>query len=284
MSIHRARRRCSYILASSVAALSISVAPSPPVQAASLFELLLRGVQIIQLSNVSGKQEIQIGKQIDRQMQRQMQFYRDSNINDYVKRVGQRLAAGKKRTDIPYKFQVVRSSSVNAFATTGGYVYVTTGLLEAADNEAQLASVIGHEMGHIESRHLIEQMRQTAITRGLASAAGIDQNVAANIGLELALNRPRSRQDEFEADQVGLRLMRAAGYAESASPEFMKKLLRRGSSVPTFLSTHPAVPDRIEALEKLVQSSSGNSCKQNPQASSCGLNEYAYKQSVRNRL
>lgn len=284
MSIHRARHRCSRLLAASIAALSISVAPSPSVQAASLFELLLRGVQIIQLSNVSGKQEVQIGRQIDRNLQRQMRFYRDPGINNYVKRVGQRLAAGKKRADIPYKFQVVRSSSINAFATTGGYVYVTTGLLEAADNEAQLASVIGHEMGHIESHHLMEQMRQTAITRGLASAAGIDQNVAANIGLELAVNRPRSRQDEFEADQIGLRLMRAAGYAESAAPEFMRKLLRQGSSTPTFLSTHPGVSDRVKALQRSGQADSLKGCDQAAKAQTCGLDTSFYNQQVRNRL
>ncbi len=287
MSIHRVRRRCSYLIASSAAALSISVAPPPPAQALPWFDLLFRGIQIIQLSNVSDKQEVQIGRQINQQLQKGqggVRFYQNSAVNEYVKRVGQRLATTSQRSDVPYTFQVVRDSRVNAFATTGGYVYVTTGLLAAADNEAQLASVVAHEIGHIESRHLIEQMRQTAIARGLTTAAGLNQNVAANIGLELALFRPNSREDEFEADQIGLRLLRQSGYAESAAPEFMKKLLKQGSSTPAFLSTHPAVPDRIEELEEEIQSSSGNSCEQSPQTLSCGLNQFTYKQNVRDRL
>lgn len=284
MSIHRARRRCSYLIASSAAALSISVAPVPSAQAVPWAELLFRGIQVIQLSNISEKQEVQIGKQIDQQVKKQMRVYRDPAINSYVKQVGQRLVAANQDSDIPYTFQVIRSSSVNAFATTGGYVYVTTGLLAAADNEAQLASVIGHEMGHIESHHLVEQMRQTAITRGLASAAGLDQNVVASLGLELALNRPQSRQAELEADQIGLQLLRSAGYAESAAPAFMKKLLTRSSSVPTFLSTHPAVPDRIEELEESRQADSANGCDQAVNARTCGLDTGFYQQNVRYRL
>ncbi|MFB2771184.1 M48 family metalloprotease [Pelatocladus sp. BLCC-F211] len=121
----------------------------------------------------------------------------------------------------------------------GGYVYVTTGLLKAADNEAQLASVIAHEIGHIASRHAIEQMRETAIARGVATAAGLERSTAVQIGVDLALQRPNSREDEFEADRKGLRTLGRAGYAESAMIAFMQKLLQK-RSLPTFLSTHPA--------------------------------------------
>ncbi len=274
----RVRRRCSYLLISSAAALSVSVGTPAPAQAISWFDLIFQGVQLIQLSNVSERQEAQIGQQINGQLLKQgMKLHTDSGINQYVNQVGQRLAA-KVNSDRTYKFQVVKDKSVNAFATTGGYVYVTTGLLKAADNEAQLASVIGHEMGHIESRHLIEQMQQTALSRGLITAAGLDRNQAANIGAELAINRPRSRQDEYEADQAGLKFLRDAGYAESAAPEFMKKLAKQGSSVPTFLSTHPAPPDRVEALEAATRSDD-RSCTQ-----ACGLDNAFYKQKVRDRI
>ncbi len=130
-------------------------------------------------------------------------------------------------------------------------------------------------MGHIESRHLIEQMQQTALSRGLVTAAGLDRNTAANLGVELAFNRPRSRQDEYEADQAGLRYLSQSGYAESAAPAFMKKLK---SSAPTFLSTHPAPPDRVAALERATQSDNRN-CVQ-----SCGLDNAFYQQKVRSRL
>lgn len=273
---HRVRRHS--LLISSAAALSISLGSLAPAQAAPLFDLLFRGIQVIQLSNVSERQEVQIGKQINSQVLRQMRLHQDPEISQYVNQVGKRLAANSKRS---YTFQVVENKAVNAFATTGGYVYVTTGLLKAADNEAQLASVIGHEMGHIESRHLIEQMRQTAVSRGLVTAAGLDRNTVANIGVDLALSRPRSRQDEYEADQIGLRLLRQAGYAESAAPAFMRKLLRGGSSGPAFLSTHPAVPSRVTALEKAGQP---GSCIQASRAFACGLDNNYYQQKVRDRL
>jgi len=78
----------------------------------------------------------------------------------------------------------------------GGFVYVNTGLLKLADNEAELASVIGHEIGHIASRHTVKQMQKTAIAGGVATAAGLDRNTAVQIGVDLALRRPHSRQAE----------------------------------------------------------------------------------------
>lgn len=272
----RVRRRCSSVLISSAAVLSVSVGVPTPAQAFSVFDLLFQGIQLIQLSNISPRQEVQIGQQINSQLLRQgMKLHQDPVVNQYVNQVGQRLASKSDRT---YKFQVVEDKSVNAFATTGGYVYVTTGLLNAADNEAQLASVIGHEMAHIESRHLIEQMQKTALSRGLVSAAGLSQSQVANIGVELAFNRPQSRKDESEADQTGLRLLRQADYAESAAPEFMKKLLKQGSSTPAFLSTHPAPPERVKALEEAVKSDD-RSC-----ARACGLDNSDYQQKIRSRV
>lgn len=279
----RLRKQLTCLALSSATALSVTVSQPASAQI-PWFNLIFRGVQLIKLSNVSDRQEVQIGQQINRQLiSRGMPLSKDAQLNNYVNRIGQRLAAASTRNDIPYKFQVVKDSRINAFATMGGYVYVTTGLLAAADNEAQLASVMAHEIGHIASRHLVEQMRQQALTQGVASAAGLDRNVAASIALDLAVNRPNSRKDEFEADQAGLKIMRQASYAESAAPTFMRKLLKQRST-PTFLSTHPAVPDRIEALEKSIRTGPGNSCRQSPATTACGLNNTTYQQSVKSRL
>lgn len=267
------QRRLLYPSLSLLMALGICAGSPPPSQALSLFDLLLQGVQVIQLVNVSDKEEIQLGKQINQQMVgREFQLYRDPDVNRYVDQIGQRLAAKSDRPNIPYTFQVVKDDSVNAFATAGGYVYVTTGLLKAADNEAQLASVIAHEIGHITSRHLVEQMRETAIARGVATAAGLDRNTAVNIGVELALRRPHSRQDEFEADRTGLQTLGRAGYAQSGMIAFMEKLLK-GRSIPSFLSTHPATSDRIAQLKENVD----------PQRANVGdgLNNAAYKARIR---
>lgn len=278
------RRRWLSLLLAIGTALALILHFPAPTQAIPWRDLLFRGIQAIQLSRLSDRQEVEIGQQINAQLLSQgLELYREPGINRYVDRVGQRLAGASSRKNLPYTFQVVRDSSINAFATMGGYVYVTTGLLTAADNEAQMASVIGHEIGHIERRHLVEQMQQAAVTRGLASAAGLSRSTVAALGLELAINRPRSRKDEFEADQVGLRLLRQANYATGAMPEFMRKLLNR-SSVPTFLSTHPAVPDRIAALEEAIRKNQNNVCDRDRLTPECGLNNNTYQQRVRDRL
>lgn len=255
----RSRSRLPYALLSFLVAFGL-IANSPrPSQAVPWFDLIRQGAQVIQLSNVSDKEEIQLGQQINQQMVgREFQLYRNQSVNDFVNRVGDRLAENSDRPNLPYKFQVVESDSVNAFATAGGYVYVTTQLLKTADNEAELASVIGHEIGHISRRHLIKQMRSTAIAGSVATAAGVDRNQAVQIGVELALRRPNSRQDEYEADTTGLTTLGRAGYAQSAMVSFMQKLLKQGSSAPSFLSTHPATKSRINRLKQAIDPQKGD--------------------------
>lgn len=267
-------RRWLYPLVSLALALGLVVGTPQVSQARSWLDLIFRGVQIIQLSNISDRQEVQIGQQINQQLLgSEVQLYRNSEINRYVEQIGQRLAKQSSRPDLPYTFQVVNDKGINAFATMGGFVYVNTGLMAAADNEAQLASVMGHEIGHIARRHAIQQMRQLAIARGLATAAGLDRSTLANLGVELALRRPNSRQDEFEADQMGLQSLTNAGYAPSAMVAFMEKLMKKGGSVPTFLSTHPATSDRIQALQQAINPAQANVGE--------GLNSTAYKNKIR---
>jgi predicted Zn-dependent protease len=133
----------------------------------------------------------------------------------------------------------------------GGFVYINRGLLTLASNEAELASVIAHEIGHIAGRHSVAQMRKMAVANGLIGAAGLDRNTAVNIGVELAFRRPNSRQDEYGADVMGLETLAKSGYAQSAMVDFMSKLLQ-SRSVPTFLSTHPATAERISRLRQLI--------------------------------
>lgn len=270
-SLSSRSRRWSYPVLSIFVALGITLS-SMPSQAISVFDLLRQGVQVIQLSNISERQEVEIGRQIDQQLKREIRMYRNRDINAYVQQIGRQLAAASDRPNLPYTFQVVDDKGVNAFATAGGFVYVNTGLLRLADNEAELASVMAHEIGHITAKHLVEQMRESALAQGVSQAAGLDRNAAVQIGVDLALRRPNSRKDELEADQIGLRNLRRAGYAESGMVSFMKKLLRSGST-PTFLSTHPATRDRVAALERAI----------NPQRANVGngLDNNAYRSQIR---
>lgn len=253
------RHRWLYPLISITLTVSIVLSSTIATLAIPLPELIFRGVQVIQLSNLSARQEMAIGEQINQELlSKQVKLFRNQDAQNYINQIGQRLAQASDRPNIPYTFQVIDDRNVNAFATMGGYVYIHTGLIAAADNEAELASVIAHEIGHIAGRHAIKQMRQAAIAAGVATAVGADQNKLVQIGVELALNRPKSREAEYEADRLGLGTMIRAGYAPRGAVDFMAKLLKSGSP-PTIISTHPATGDRISAMQRLLDPSMLNS-------------------------
>jgi len=267
--------RWVYPLLSIVVALGVCLGQPMLVRALSLGDIIRvipSGLQVIQLASLSDKQEVEIGKQMNTQtITRQFRLYRGAELNQYVNQIGQRLAAQSGRTQIPYTYQIVEDKSVNAFATMGGFVYITTGLMKTADNEAQLASVIGHETGHIVRRHLVNQLKEEATLQGIATLAKVNSNTIVNLGTTLALSRPHSRTAEYEADQTGINMMGKAGYAQSAAPAFMSKLLNQAST-PTFLSTHPATADRVARLKQSVNPSMANGS---------GLDNGAYKARIR---
>ena len=236
--------------------LSIGIVNPQPSFARSWMDLLFRGVQVIQLATISPQQEVALGRQINQGLLEsgKIKLAKDARINQYVQEIGQRLAATSDHPEIPYTFQVVRDNSINAFATMGGFVYLHTGLIKTADNEAELASVIAHEIGHIVGRHSITQLRNTALAQGLLSAAGLDTKTWVQLGVNLAYNLPNSRKDELEADRLGLNNLAEAGYAPTAMISLMGKLAQQGGSTPTILSTHPATSDRILALQKQLNS------------------------------
>ncbi|MEO1620519.1 MAG: M48 family metallopeptidase [Cyanobacteria bacterium J06632_3] len=247
-------RRIAYGLVSLTLVLGIGVATAQPSQAGWL-DLLFNGVRVLQLSSMTDAQEVDLGAGINRQLieSGQINVFEGATLNAYVDEIGQTLADVSDRPNLPYTFQIVEDDAVNAFATMGGYVYVTTGLMAAADNEAELAGVIGHEIGHIAGRHAVKQMRQAAITQGITGALGVNQDRLVNIGTQIALQLPASRSDEYEADRHGFHSMGRAGYDQTGMVSFMQKLVRRGAP-PEFLSTHPDARNRVSSLQQLDES------------------------------
>ena len=167
------------------------------------------------------------------------------------KKIGDRLARESDRPELNYVFQVVRDDSINAFATAGGFVYIHTGLIEAAENEAELASVIGHEIAHITNRHALKQIRNRAIQQRILTEAGIEDRRVVQLGVEVAFNLRHSRGQEYEADEDGLRFLGDAGYAEGPMIDFFQKLAGGGRS-REWLSTHPDTEKRIERLQASI--------------------------------
>ncbi len=273
------RRSWFYSCLSLLVTLGVILTNIQPSYSQSWLELLFQGVQVIQLSTMSDSQEVKYGKQINDELIRTGQFRpsRNQELTQKIERIGQRLARTSQRPNLPYTFQVVDDRSINAFATMGGFVYINTGLIATAENEAELASVVAHEIAHITARHSINQMRDVAISQGLMSAAGLRENTIVQLGVQLGVNLPHSREAELEADQLGLRNLRNAGYAPIGMVTFMQKLMQKsGSSAPDFLSTHPATSDRVRALSRAVDDQRAYQGD--------GLDNQAYQQNIRRLL
>lgn len=269
------RRKLLYLITSVTVALSLIITDIKPTEAIPWGELIYRGIQVIQLQNINDRQEKEIGSQIRQQLisQRKIKLYRDENLSAYVNQIGERLVAVSGRPNLNYNFAIVDNPQVNAFATMGGFIYLHTGLLKMADNEAELASVIAHEIGHVVARHSLKQLQQQAVTQGLLSVAGLERSKLVQLGVVLAVDLPYSRQDEYEADSLGLEMLKAAGYAPQAMVDFMLKLGKTGGKTPSLLSTHPASQERAIALEKQISPLMANQGD--------GLDNEAYRYQIR---
>lgn len=197
---------------------------------------------------------------------------KDANITSYVSRVGQRVAQNTERSDVQYQFFVLDTPTVNAFALPGGYVYVTRGILALANTEAQLASVLAHEIGHVTARHSAERYSHGVVTSLGAAvlAAALDSNTAAqaaSIGSELYITS-YSRKQESQADDLGIRYLDRAGYDPRAMAEFLTNLSRytafeaqeSGKSAAagtSYFSTHPQTEDRAAQAASIAAGTSG---------------------------
>ena len=184
---------------------------------------------------LSEEDEMKLAEEVHNQLLKEVRLVRDPAINEYVNSVGQRLARNSGRPNIPWRFYVVDDKSINAFATLGGRVYVHTGLLAATSTEAQLASVLGHEIGHIVGRHGLENVkkqRKYGTLAGLAAIGGaiLGGQAGADLG-GLAGNliggsflMKHSRDAEREADYLGLYNLKDAGYNTGGMVEMFQTL------------------------------------------------------------
>ena len=238
----------------------------------NLGDLIRNLIRYVRVSNISDEEEVELGKRIDRMLlSEQYQRYPNEGVNQYVKQLGQQLVDVSNPREIPYHFRIVVSDNVNAFAIPGGYIYVTTGLLRTAENEAQLASVLAHEIAHVNERHSVKALRQAVLAAGIADTVGLDINTLAQIGYQLAVNLPRGREAEYEADRIGLQILQSAEYPPSAFVNFLKKL-ENSTTRPEFLRTHPTSANRIEAINQQIKTGDTNNRK--------GLSEKDYQQAI----
>jgi predicted Zn-dependent protease len=217
---------------------------------------------IIAKMSGSTEKEVRQGREAAAEVDRQAKFVDDPMITEYVNRVGQNIVLHSD-AKVPFTIKVIDSDEVNAFALPGGFFYVNKGLILAADNEAELAGVMAHEIAHVAARHAVENQTKAGLLEYAALAGsiflggvpGMIYQNTAGIGL-LGIFMKFSRAAEEEADKLGVQYMYAAGYDPGAMATMFEKLEAKNKKKPGFVarafSTHPAPPDRRAAALALA--------------------------------
>lgn len=218
-----------------------------------------------QLALMSEEQEIEMGRQAHQEVLATMGAYEDPELQRYVSEIGLRLAAQSERPDLPWTFTVIDDPSINAFALPGGFIYLTRGILTHMSSEAEMVSVLGHEIGHVTARHTVEriskaQLAQLGLFAGMILSPEIrNYGDLASTGLQVMFLK-FSRDDERQADDLGFRYTNRAGYEPREMAEIFRTLDRvsEGSGqgrLPDWLATHPNPANRVERIEQAIAQS-----------------------------
>jgi len=219
-----------------------------------------------ELSLVSESQEIQMGQEGAKEVAQTIGFYDDAKVQSYVAEIGKRMAAQSERPNLPWEFHVVDDASINAFAIPGGFIYVTRGLMGSINTEAELATVVGHEIAHVTNRHSVQQISKAQLAQlGLGIGSILSSDIAkfgqlAGAGLSLLFLK-YGRDAENQADAGGFRYALGQNYDVREMPKVFETLDRisetsGGGKLPEWLSTHPDPGNRIEHIEKMLDTTS----------------------------
>jgi predicted Zn-dependent protease len=227
------------------------------------FESFIRGSLAM-----TTEEEKKLGKKILLEMEKQVELVNDLTIHVFIDRIGYSIVREVGPTPFEFKFYVIKAQDPNAFAIPGGYIFVTSGLIVLAENEQEIAGVLGHEISHVTGRH-IDQMIERSKRLNLATLAGMIAGIlvggggagsqaaaATAMAAGEALTLKYSREMETDADQNGLYRMVKAGYDPNGMVSFLSKIYRMSLSapqIPAYLQNHPAIEDRISLLENLLQ-------------------------------
>jgi predicted Zn-dependent protease len=228
---------------------------------------------------MSPRQEAAIGAENhDKIVKEYGGVYKNPAVQAYVNSIGQKLAKNTERGDVSYRFTVLDSPVINAFAMPGGYIYVTRGLLAVANDESELAGVLAHEIGHITARHQATRYSHgllTSLGATVASAALGDPNIskALSVGSNLYMSS-YSRDQEHQADELGIRYLSRAGYDTFAMADFLNamdgyldtegKATGKGAPKFSYFASHPQTADRVVRASKIAGTYSAGQAVRNP--------------------
>lgn len=237
-------------------AVSVAVAGCASLSPADIATRVIKGGAVAaQGLFLSDADEVQLGQQTMAKVFAQTPEYPNPQVRDYVTQVGMRMVAQCERPTLPFQFHVLQSNEVNAFAAPGGFVFVTTAALRLMQNEAQLAGVVGHEVGHVAKKHSMGAIRNAMIAQGVATAV-LDGNnnqliqAGANVAANLIL-KGFDRGAELEADSLGASYAYKAGYDPRELGTFLDRLRQGTGDISPWLvatSDHPRTDDRLAKL------------------------------------
>jgi predicted Zn-dependent protease len=212
--------------------------------------------------------EVKLGKEFYEKLEKGQALVRNEKINIYITNLGHKILAQSQKAPFDFRFSVIKSSAINAFATPGGYVYVNRGLINIVENESELAGILAHEIAHVNARHIaniIEKSQKigiaslAAILAGAFLGGGGDLTAAVtsfSLATATTLNLKYSREHEEEADRLGLNYLVSAGYDGTAMLDFLKTMRRYefySNSIPSYFLTHPGTDERIRYLDAAIQ-------------------------------
>lgn len=252
-------RRNQPFYRSGILALAAVLALSAlPLQAATERKPIKPGFNLF-----SKEQDIAMGQEAAVEIEKEVQVVEDRELTAYIERIGKKLAQNSQDPSYPFVFKVVADGAINAFALPGGPIYIHTGLITAADNEAQVAGVIGHEIGHVVLRHSTNQASKASLFQlpAMLAAGMLDKKggmlaALGQVGLGLGLNSALlsySRKAEHDSDIVGARMLAQSGYSPVEMATFFQKLEEAGGAGgPQFLSSHPNPGNRVEYVTEEI--------------------------------
>lgn len=212
--------------------------------------------------------EKKLGKEFYDELEKHQAILHDQRVTAYVATVGNKILANSQRLPYEYRFSVIKSQAVNAFATPGGYVYINQGLLTLVESESELAGVLAHEIAHINARHIadaIEKSKKLSIATLAAILAGVFLGGGADLGVAVtafsiaglqSMSLKYSREHEEAADRLGMAYLVSAGYDAKSMLDFLK-IMRRyeyySNTIPSYFLTHPGTDERIRYLDAEIQ-------------------------------
>jgi beta-barrel assembly-enhancing protease len=214
--------------------------------------------------NVGEEEEIKIGTGVSLKVRTRFGVVQDAAVHKYVTLVGLALAEQTERPKLPWTFIVLDTDGVNAFAAPGGFVHITRGALGLIKSEAELAAVLGHEIGHVAHKHTVDAIRKANAERLVSEAALADRgpflDSFVNLAYDSVLEGKFDRNDELDADRFSVAITQKLGYASSTLADFLTRLAERNKDMPQrngLFASHPETTERIEKVRQLAGSKTG---------------------------